>query len=318
MASPQTIWRSALLIFAVAIVLRAAFLIAVSTTPAFSLLYMDPEYNLEWARGMATGVWNPPYDSLREGPFFRTPLYSMFLAAIWRVFGENLWIFRSFQSILGFFSGVLAFLLAKRLYNHPIGVITGLLCAGYWVLIYFDSQFLFPVLLVFLALAGFIAMIGSLDRKNMTFGTIFGLFFGLFAITRPNILVFFPFLAFWGIWAWPGTIKIGFAAIFTLFWVSFRWILLKKSDLGAKNTVRSVILLIWVFGDLFGLAHLVATKQNRHADAQEALRRAQSINPHHPAVRDMLKTSGMGDNSHHFRYIPRFAPAAFFLKDRIA
>lgn len=35
-------------------------------------------------------------------------------------------------------------------------------------------------------------------------------------------------------------------------------------------------------GDVRGLhlAHLVATQQNRHADAQEALRRAQSIDPH--------------------------------------
>ena len=217
MSSSRTIWRSALLIFVVAIVLRAAFLLEASTKPAFSLVYMDPEYNLEWARGMVTGVWNPPYDTLREGPFFRAPLYSMFLATIWRIFGENPWIFRSIQAILGSFSCVLAFFLAKRLYNHRIGVITGLLCATYWVLIYFDSQFLLPVLLVFLALAGFLSLSFSLERQNLALGALSGLFFGLFAITRPNILLFFPFLALWGLWAWPGTLK---KRIFFAFWLS--------------------------------------------------------------------------------------------------
>ncbi len=40
MSSSRTIWRSALLIFVVAIVLRAAFLLEASTKPAFSLVYM--------------------------------------------------------------------------------------------------------------------------------------------------------------------------------------------------------------------------------------------------------------------------------------
>ena len=218
MTRKHSSWRGALLVFGVAIVLRAAFLLEASTKPAFSLVYMDPEYNLEWARGMATGVWNPPYDTLREGPFFRAPLYSMFLAAIWGVFGEKLWIFRSFQAVLGSFSCVLVFLLAKRLYDQRVGILAGLLCACYWVLIYFDSQFLFPVLLVFLVLAGFLALIWSLEQKNMMFGAISGLFFGLFAITRPNILVFFPFLALWGLWAWPGTFK---KQILFAFWLAF-------------------------------------------------------------------------------------------------
>ena len=60
--------------FVCALAFRAAFLAEAARRPRFELVYMDPEYNLEWARGMATGLWKPPYDRLQEGPYFRAQM----------------------------------------------------------------------------------------------------------------------------------------------------------------------------------------------------------------------------------------------------
>jgi 4-amino-4-deoxy-L-arabinose transferase-like glycosyltransferase len=205
MAKSYRVWGPILLVFCVAFALRIVFLAEASSKPGFDLVYMDSEYNLEWARALATGIWNPPYDRLHKGPYFRAPLYPMFLGGLLKISGGNLWFARSFQAILGSFSCVLAFLLARRCHGTRVGLVTGLLCAGYWVLIYFDSQFLLPVLLVFLALAGFYLLSLSLDRRSLPLAGLSGMILGLFAITRPNILAFFPFLVVWGLWAVPGT-----------------------------------------------------------------------------------------------------------------
>lgn len=201
--SVRRLWLSALLVFGLALAYRAAYLVEARSKPGFEVLYMDPEYNLEWARCLATGMWQPPYDRLRSEPYFRAPLYPMFLAALLKISQGNLWVVRGLQALLGSVSCVLASWLALRCHGARVGLLTGLLCAGYWVLAYFDSQFLLPVLLVFLALAGFCLLSLALDRRHLILVTMAGLVFGLFSITRPNILAFFPVLAIWAYLAGP-------------------------------------------------------------------------------------------------------------------
>jgi tetratricopeptide (TPR) repeat protein len=65
------------------------------------------------------------------------------------------------------------------------------------VLAYFDTQLLLPVLLVFLLLAGMFAAILAAERRSPLLAGLAGLGFGLYSVTRPNILVFFPFLILW-------------------------------------------------------------------------------------------------------------------------
>jgi 4-amino-4-deoxy-L-arabinose transferase-like glycosyltransferase len=204
------------LVFGVALAVRAAYLAEASSNPCYELVHMDPEYNLEWARSMATGQWVPPFDRLRETAYFRAPFYSMFLAGLLKISGGSLWTLRWVQALMGSLSCALACLLARRCFGAKEGLLTGLLCAGYWVLAYFDGQFLLPVLLVFLGLAGFNLLAQALDRGRPGVAGLAGLVFGLFAVTRPNILAFFPVLVVWGGWAarsWPRLRRVAFAGL---------------------------------------------------------------------------------------------------------
>ena len=192
-------WRQVLLVVLVALAFRCLYLAEAWRDPAWHLLYLDEEYHVEWARSLATGEWRAPYDALRSAPFFRAPLYPYFLAGVFRVFGDGLLVPRLVQLFLGSLSSALAYALGVKCFDRRVGLLTGLTCGLYWVLAYHDAEFLLPVLLVFLVLLGFVLAFSAAERRSPGLAALAGLSFGLFAITRPNILVFFPIAAWWAV-----------------------------------------------------------------------------------------------------------------------
>jgi 4-amino-4-deoxy-L-arabinose transferase-like glycosyltransferase len=195
--SYRFVWKYALIVLLVALAFRGAYLLEASRRPDFDLFYMDEEYHLEWARGLASGEWSHPYSELKEGPFFRAPGYPYFLAGLLAFFGGGTGGVRVIQIILGSLSCLLVYGLAARVFGQRVGLLAGLLCSLYWVLAYFDTQLLLPVLLVFLLLAGMFTALIAAERRSTLLACLAGLAFGLYSITRPNILVFFPVLAWW-------------------------------------------------------------------------------------------------------------------------
>uniref|UniRef100_A0A7C3Z3X0 Tetratricopeptide repeat protein n=1 Tax=candidate division WOR-3 bacterium TaxID=2052148 RepID=A0A7C3Z3X0_UNCW3 len=138
---------------------------------------MDPLYHHQMAISILTGGW------LSEGCFFRAPLYPYFLALLYKIFGVNLLIPRIGQAIIGSFSCLLVYHLGKKVFSKKVGLIAGLVSAFYPLLIYFDGELLLTNLLIFLLLLAFYLLLNG--RMFLS-----GLFFGLSAITRPNILLF--------------------------------------------------------------------------------------------------------------------------------
>jgi 4-amino-4-deoxy-L-arabinose transferase-like glycosyltransferase len=192
-------WKLALIVFLAALSFRGAYLWEASQRPDFNLFYMDEEYHLEWAKALTTGVWNPPYDQLKDAPYFRAPLYPYFLAGLLAVSGNDALAARAFQIILGSISCVFVYMLATGLFGRRVGFAAGLICSCYWVLAYFDAQLLLPVLLVFLVTVGMLAALKAVEKNSLPLAIGAGLAFGLYSITRPNMLIFFPFLAWWAV-----------------------------------------------------------------------------------------------------------------------
>ncbi|MEO0102589.1 MAG: glycosyltransferase family 39 protein, partial [candidate division WOR-3 bacterium] len=138
---------------------------------------MDPLYHHQMAISILKGGW------LAETSFFRAPLYPYFLALIYKIFGINLFIPRIIQILIGSGSCLLVYLIGKKIFSQKVGTIAGLAASLYPLLIYFDGELLLTNLLIFLILFGFFLFL-----KEKIF--LSGLFFGLTAITRPNILLF--------------------------------------------------------------------------------------------------------------------------------
>ena len=84
--------------------------------------------------------------------FFRAPLYPYFLGLLYSIFGHDYLIPRIVQAFIGTLSCILIFLIGKRIFGHVVAVFAALLASFYWILIYYDGEFLIPVLTVFLNL----------------------------------------------------------------------------------------------------------------------------------------------------------------------
>ena len=201
----RPVWREALIVFGVALLVRALYLLEAGRQPGFDLFYMDQEYHLEWARSLATGVWRPPYDTLQADVFFRAPLYPYFLAGIFQLFGPQALAAKIVQMVIGSLSCALAYAVGTYALGRRVGFVAGLLCAIYWVLVYFDGTLLLPVLQVFFLLAGTLAIFLAVARASRAAAAAAGLAFGLYAITRADILPFLP-VALW--WLWRATAGI--------------------------------------------------------------------------------------------------------------
>ncbi|MEM9382763.1 MAG: tetratricopeptide repeat protein [Planctomycetota bacterium] len=180
-----------LLVFGVAAALRIAYVLALRGHPQFDAPAMDAGYHMAWANAVAAG------EEFQDGPFFRAPLYPLFLALLVAALPEGtLWI-RLVQALLGAVTAVLSHRLARRVVGEPAAAVAGLLVAVSWVMIAFDAELLIPVLLVPLLLLA-LDRAASWSMEDRPRSALFaGVAFGLAAIARPNVLLLMPVLFVW-------------------------------------------------------------------------------------------------------------------------
>ncbi len=185
--------KTYLTLFLIAFVLRFVYLAQVQDNPAFEYPTLDARYHDEWAQAVASGKLSHPQ------AFFRAPLYPYFLGLVYYIFGHNYYAPRIVQYLIGSIGVLLFALLAARLFGKKMGVVTGIVFATYASVIYFEGELLLDFLLIPLDLLIFIFLYKAKESPSPINWTLAGLWLGLSAITRPNILVFIPAVLLW-IW----------------------------------------------------------------------------------------------------------------------
>jgi len=167
--------------------------------PGFDEPSVDSRWHLLWARQIAAGDW------LGHGVFYRAPLYPYLLATIISVLGDNLWLIRIIQALIGSATAVLVYLLGRRVFDRRIGAAASIIWALWATAIYYESEFLIPVLIIPLNLWALYRLAGCVtDRRlNIRSALFTGLILGVSAIARPNILIFVVALIVWIFWRFP-------------------------------------------------------------------------------------------------------------------
>lgn len=191
-------------ILVLGVFLRALYLSEIAKNPDFSNPGVDAGYHDYWARGLSSGNWTPPElhadPEIRTTPYFRPPGYPHFLALVYWLTGSGYLAVRIVQMLLGVVTCLLAFHLGKRWFGGGVGLVFAALMSTYWVFIYFEGELLEPVLLVGLGLL-LIYTLGLWTEKitfRRSLGT--GLVLGLFALVRPNVLLFGLAALAWALW----------------------------------------------------------------------------------------------------------------------
>jgi tetratricopeptide (TPR) repeat protein len=186
--------------------LRILYFREILHEPDFFFPAIDASYHDYWARGIATGNWVPPGGRedplIYRYPFYRPPLYAYILAALYRLYGVDLIFPRVFQMALGLAAAALAFFIGRRWFGETAGLIWSGLMAVYWIFIFYEGELVgesFSVILG-LPLLWTIASAGE-GRRGWIEGLVAGVVLGLYALLRPNVLVFFPVAAGWIVWS---------------------------------------------------------------------------------------------------------------------
>lgn len=194
--SPHASRRHALLVAAV-IISAAALRIALAFAADRSTPVLDETAYLRLAQTLAA-----------QGRFdgtFRPPLYPAFMAAALRAGGSTLAI-RLIQSLLAALAVAITYRLAARAFTARAALIAAGLVAADPVLIMFSLHLWSETLFIALLLLALDLVTSADDRRTplapppppaRTIAA--GVCLGLAALTRPVILTFLPFLAFWSL-----------------------------------------------------------------------------------------------------------------------
>ncbi len=191
-----------LLILGIALAVRIVYVYELRRSPVFDDLEMDPLFHHQWAKAFAQGkplaeAFAEYRPGVGEEPYFRAPLYTWFLGTLYWLFGAASLPARLVQAGLSAANCVLLFLIGRRFFNRTVGVVAGLLAAGYWLFVYYDAELLSPVLIVFLNLLLIWVLLEAGARTNVWLWGIAGILLGLSAIARPDILLLAPLLVVW-------------------------------------------------------------------------------------------------------------------------
>lgn len=190
--------------YIIILIAAAVRLVQILQLPAFPLTYyptVDALFHKLWAEQILRGNF------LGDGAFFRAPFYPYFLAAIFKIFGTNLLISRVIQHIIGIGAVLLTYRLADRAFGKRTAFWAGIIAAVYPTLIYFESRLLLDSIAVFLDLLLLNILVDAFEKDSLPGYLLSGIILGASALTRPNILLFSPFILLWFLLARKGEFK---------------------------------------------------------------------------------------------------------------
>ncbi|MGQ0723074.1 MAG: tetratricopeptide repeat protein [Candidatus Eiseniibacteriota bacterium] len=178
-----------LVLLGVAAALRFALIATTAGDPIFEIPMLDAEYSVEWARRAAAGdLLGSP-----EGTaYFRTPLYTWFLAGAFLLPGPDLTTARLLQALLGAATCVMLAQVAGRRFGRAAGIATGALSATAWPLLYFGRELLIESIVPLLGALILVALDAALRHDRLRGWFALGAAIGLAAVARANFLLIAP------------------------------------------------------------------------------------------------------------------------------
>lgn len=192
----------AVTLFSVGLALRLLYLAQASDSPFFGVRGLDGRLYHETAIAILRGEWPG------TAPFFRAPLYSLFLAGSTSLFGDDPGTIRGLQAGMGALNCALIFFIVSPLFrSRSLGFCSGLLWCAYGPSIYFDAQILPATLDLHLHLAAILSL-GAASRspRKWFLWLLAGLLLGLAALNRGETILLLGAVL---IWAWRR--RIGFS-----------------------------------------------------------------------------------------------------------
>ncbi len=186
-------------VVAVALVMRALHLREIAIhDPFYTIASVDGAIYDEWARRLLEG------GGLGEGVLYLGPLYPLFMAAVYAIFGASLPAIKIAQVVLGALSCGLVHEITRTLFDRRAALLAGLGAAFYGQFIFYAGTIMLVNLQVPLVLGVVLASIHGLRRPGIGVWILCGLLLGLSALARQTTLLVAPVLALWILFGMAG------------------------------------------------------------------------------------------------------------------
>lgn len=184
----------ALVIFALALIVRVGYLLQIQRTPLTDLLLIDAETYHRFAAMILGGTFRG------EEVYSMNLLYPYFLAGIYAIAGMKPVAALGAQALLGAATVSIVAAVSARAWGNAVGWVAGVIAALYAPSVFYSGALLTPVVIQFtLALTMFFTL-RSLDSPSRANLILTGLSLALAALGRGNAvlyLVFLPVLFAW-------------------------------------------------------------------------------------------------------------------------
>jgi 4-amino-4-deoxy-L-arabinose transferase-like glycosyltransferase len=180
-----------LLVLAVALSLRLSAVVCcpwvAGDTDGYDTLALNliNGHGFSWSDG-------PPY----VPNLYRTPVYPVFLAAIYSVFAYPTNAVLVAQALLGTASCGLIYLIARNFWDHGVALLASVLTAVSPFIVYYTAVRLTETLHTFLMALGLYLLVCACRRASTTLTAASGGVLGMAALCRPEVAFFPVFVAF--------------------------------------------------------------------------------------------------------------------------
>jgi len=173
-------------LFFAAFLLRIIYVYQLLNSPFFipTLNNLDPYYYYSWALSICEG------NVMGDNAFHAMPLYPYLLSLIFFISHASIYLAKILQSVIGSFSIVLMYLLAKELFNKKVALIAGDVGCMYGMFIFYEGFLLSTSLEVFMYLMFLLLLLRGEHTKNRKLWFVVGIVAGLCSLTRASILLF--------------------------------------------------------------------------------------------------------------------------------
>ena len=173
-------------VFALALSARLYYLHEIRASPLFTAPVVDARTYAEEARYLSEVSF-----AGRPAPFWQPPLYPVLLGVLFTLAGDDLYLPRLIQAVIGALVCVLICLLGYRVFGAGIGLGAGIAAALYGPLIYFGGELL-PTLLA--CCLNLLVLLLAVGEGGWARWLAAGVLLGLSALAVANVLLFAPVL----------------------------------------------------------------------------------------------------------------------------
>ncbi len=183
------------LLWVAAFGLRLLYIVQSRHNPFFDFPLVDAKTYTETAKLIATtSHWLGG-----SQPFWQPPLYPYFLGLIYTLFEPDYLLPRLVQAALGATLCLLIYQIGRRVFSPAVGWLAAIASIFYSPLIFFEAEFLPPILAILINLLGLLSLFWAISGKKYRL-FLPGFLFGLSSLCIGNILLCIPGIVLWLLW----------------------------------------------------------------------------------------------------------------------